>query len=100
MIQRKGAIRNDRATKIETLSILWRDSAPVSAYGLLQSGMPKYRMPEQINGKRKQEGHNHRMEYKAKAKQVRNLCRPIQLNAVNIYDTYKLSTTREVIIFF
>ena len=40
------------------------------------------------------------MEYKAKAKQVRNLCRVIQLNAVNIYDTYKLSTTREVIIFF
>lgn len=33
-------------------------------------------------------------------KPVRNLCRPIQLNAVNIYDTSKLTTTREVIIFF
>jgi hypothetical protein len=30
-------------------------------------------MPEQINGKRKQEGHNHRMEYKAKAKSHRKV---------------------------
>lgn len=61
-------MNNDRTTQIKTLSILWRDSTPVSAHGLLQSRMPKQGMPEQINGKRKQEGHNHRMEYKAKAK--------------------------------
>lgn len=66
--RQKVRISNDRATQIKTLSILRRDSAPVSAHGLLQSRMPKQGMPEQINGKRKQEGHNHRVEYKTKAK--------------------------------